>query len=662
MANQLAGEISPYLLQHQDNPVHWLPWGEAVFDLAQRQHKPVLVSIGYAACHWCHVMAHESFEDPAVAEILNKHFICIKVDREEHPHIDAIYMQALQLMQIPGGWPLNMFVTPAGKPFFGGTYFPPHAMQGRPSFTEVLHYLIDAWRDEQDKIVDYTESMQQALMRIAETAPRDLPDLSELETRAAAVLNVSDLNAGGLQGAPKFPQLPLWLTILSIARHHDDSSLRDMVNLTATALCQGGIYDHLGGGLARYATDADWLIPHFEKMLYDNALFIELLSCLYVQDFQTLYRERVTETINWLQRDMLTTSGGLASSLDADSEGEEGKYYIWSAAEIKQILGSDAELFMRAYEVSETGNWEGRNILHRRHAAILTAMEEQRLSTLCAKLLVVRQRRMPPGRDDKTLTDWNGLAIAALTRAAMVFERSDWLQMAISIYESVLRHLADGGHLLHAYRAGQARQHGLLEDYAAMILAALTLYQASGMLSYLQQAETWAATVELEFSDQKGGYFTAHIAATDLIVRLKAAQDQAMPAGNGLMAFNLAQLYYLSGKAVYRERTERVLKTFAEDLSASPMFYGYLLRAMILLARAKVVVICGGSHAMVTVAWQAKQPDSLVIPCRDTAELSVGHPAYGKVMQNQQSTAYICEQQTCGYPIIEIEQLKKALS
>ncbi|MDF2530382.1 MAG: thioredoxin protein, partial [Gammaproteobacteria bacterium] len=526
MANELDQEISPYLLQHKDNPVHWKAWGDPAFRLAKAENKPILISIGYAACHWCHVMAHESFEDPDIADFLNTHFICIKVDREERPDVDALYMQAVQMMQVPGGWPLNVFVTPEGRPFFGGTYFPPEPMYGRASFKQILHSVNKAWQTDQDKIHEHSEALTQALQHDTHySKDSNLPALTSLYQVCEHMLSYIDKAEGGLQGAPKFPQLPMWLNLTDVAISQNNLDLLTAVKQTANALCQGGIYDHLDGGLMRYSTDSHWLVPHFEKMLYDNAQFLQLLAKLYSLDKNPLYKERAIETVNWLKQSMMTDCGAFACAIDADSEGVEGKYYVWSAEEINSILGRDTPLFNRVYGVSESGNWESYNILHRNHMAQISEPEAIKLAELRKKLLAERAKRIAPHRDDKVLADWNGLMISGLTYAAMAFERPDWLALAQSCYQAIIKHLADGVELYHMYRAGQKKHIGMLDDYANMVQAALLLYQATGNDDYLAQAKDWVQTVESHFRDPAGGYFSTSSKSQDLIAKVKLGQD-----------------------------------------------------------------------------------------------------------------------------------------
>src|SRR5262245_55093901 len=468
--NRLADETSPYLLQHAGNPVHWWAWGEEAIAEATRTNRPILLSVGYAACHWCHVMAHESFESPEVAAVMNELFVNIKVDREERPDVDAIYMQALQVLGEPGGWPLTMFCTPAGEPFWGGTYFPYPARYGRPSFVDVLRGVAQAWRDKPQDIETNRKGLLQALQQKARNkaveASGDGPLLPMrlLDQIAVRLAQECDPVWGGLGQAPKFPSPYLFENIWRARlRDRANARLSDAVTVTLDRMAQGGIYDHVGGGFARYATDAEWLIPHFEKMLYDNAQLVDLLILVWQETKSPLYAQRIAETCDWALREMRAEGGGFAASYDADSEGVEGKFYVWDEAEIDAVLGpADAPFFKQVYDVTPQGNWEHHTILHRnRSPALLSEAEEQRLAGLRAKLKMVRDKRVWPGWDDKVLADWNGLMIAALANAAAVFERDDWFNAATRAYRFVMDEMRDAeGRLFHSHRAGKRLHSG----------------------------------------------------------------------------------------------------------------------------------------------------------------------------------------------------------
>ena len=543
--NRLAEETSPYLLQHKDNPVHWWPWGSATLAAAKQADKPILLSVGYAACHWCHVMAHECFEDADVAEVMNALFVNIKVDREERPDIDAIYMSALHHMGEQGGWPLTMFLTPDGKPFWGGTYFPKTAKLGKPGFIDVMREIERIYREEPDKIAHNTKALTEELSSRAGPGGETAITESLLMDLAQKFTEVIDRKHGGIRTVPKFPQATFFSFLWRAGLRYDLSGCREAVTLTLEKICQGGIYDHLGGGIARYSTDERWLVPHFEKMLYDNALLIELMTEVWKEERAPLFKTRIAETVEWILREMVVEGGGFAASQDADSEGVEGKFYVWTPHEIADVLGSeDAELFCKVYDVTPQGNWEDTNILNRlmdyiRH----DTQEETRLREMRDKLFAVREQRIKPGWDDKVLADWNGLTIAALCKAADVFDKPHWHDAAILAFDYVVDCMTDGDRLVHAHRAGQSRGPATASDYANMIKAALTLHGATNARRFLDHAIAWTHTLDTHYWDGsetgQGGYFFTADDTDDVIIRMIGAADEATPNANGVMVSNL---------------------------------------------------------------------------------------------------------------------------
>ena len=509
--NHLARETSPYLLQHKDNPVHWYAWGDDALAAARTQNKPILLSIGYAACHWCHVMAHESFEDDAIAAEMNARFINIKVDREERPDIDNIYQTALQLLGEQGGWPLTMFLTPAGDPFWGGTYFPPTPRYGRPGFNQVLTSISTTYASAPDQVDGNVGAIKEALQNALAPKGGGGMALQTLDQIAATAVRMVDPYSGGTQGAPKFPQ-PMFFRFLWAAHLRSTSAIfADAVTISLDNMCQGGIYDHLGGGFARYSTDDRWLAPHFEKMLYDNALLIELMSDVWLKTKSPLYAQRTAETIDWLIREMKNGKGGadgfaFAGALDADSEGEEGKFYVWSADEIADVLGDAAAAFSQTYDVTPGGNWEGKAILNRLRTMEWDAEQEAVMAPLREKLMARRDSRIRPGRDDKVLADWNGLMIAALVRAGVVFEKPAWIVLAGDVFAWVKTHMtAEDGRLRHSFCAGQLQHPAVLDDYANMARAALCLYEATGDHTYIDTARLWVTCADTHYFDDEGG-------------------------------------------------------------------------------------------------------------------------------------------------------------
>jgi uncharacterized protein YyaL (SSP411 family) len=668
--NRLKYETSPYLLQHQDNPVHWWAWGPEALAEAKRTNKPILLSIGYAACHWCHVMAHESFEDPATAEVMNSLYVNIKVDREERPDIDAIYMGALHRLGEPGGWPLTMFLDSDAKPFWGGTYFPKEPRFGRPAFVTVLLRIAEAYQNQPENVRKNTTAILASLQHTdsGDASTATLPRIDDLVARIARAV---DREHGGLSGAPKFPQWSVFWLLWRGGIRFNDMTARNAVITTLEHISQGGIYDHLGGGFARYSVDEKWLVPHFEKMLYDNALLIDLLTEVWRETHAPLFAERIAETIAWIEREMIGEKGGFAASLDADSEGEEGKYYVWSAAEIEDVLGKEeSSVFSRIYGVTPEGNFEGHNILNRLDALkFLSGPEEARLASMRAKLLSHRAKRSRPGWDDKILADWNGLMIAALARAAMVFDRSDWLERAARAFDCITSNLDAGNNrLFHAFRMGQAKAPATASDYANMTWAALRLFAATGSDRYLNQATRWAAVLDQHYwDDTGGGYFTTADDTTDVVVRLKSATDDALPNANAMALANLFWLAAITGDRRYDSRARELMAAFAPAVARSPISHCGLLAAEIDRDRLlQVAVTTAGETSLRDALMQLSIPGALEFIGDATNGFGPRSPPAGKPAIHGKSTAYVCLGPVCSAPIDDpdtlVLQLERARS
>ena len=664
--NRLSETTSPYLLQHKDNPVHWWPWGAEALAEAKATDKPILLSIGYAACHWCHVMAHESFENEEIAAVMNDLFINIKVDREERPDIDAIYMTALHMQGEQGGWPLTMFLDTDARPFFGGTYFPPAPRFGRPGFVDVLHNLARIYQEEPDRVAHNAEVLTEALgKRNAGSSGIVVSDrlLSELTQRMVGVI---DPQHGGIQGAPKFPQWSFFWMLWRGAIRFDNKQAANAVEKTLTHICQGGIFDHLAGGFARYSVDERWLAPHFEKMLYDNALLLDLMTEVWRETHNPLFKIRIAETVDWLEREMVTEGGAFAASLDADSEGEEGKFYVWSKQQVTELLGrEDAEFFSRIYDVTEEGNWEGHNILNRlRSLSLLSRDEEARLADLRAKLLIHRQERIRPGWDDKVLVDWNGLMIAALTRASKVFDRPQWLQRAQTAFAFVTDKVTVDGRLRHSHRNGKLGAAATASDYANMTWAALRLFQATSEESYLKQAEQWTDVLHSHYwLADEGRYATTADDTDDVLVRLAAGSDDALPNANAIQLSNLAQLALLTGSQTYSEQAMSILESFSPDIQHNLVAHtGLLAGAIDAMSPQQVVVTAGENQGeLVDVLFAISLPGASQ-HVLDTATADRISPALeGKSSKGEASTAYVCLGPQCSEPITNADDLRSLL-
>jgi hypothetical protein len=666
-SNRLERETSPYLLQHKDNPVHWWAWGPEALEEAKRTGKPILLSVGYAACHWCHVMAHESFEDDATARLMNDLFVNIKVDREERPDIDALYMAALHRIDSHGGWPLTMFLDSDAKPFWGGTYFPPTARYGKPSFQHVLREVARIFREERDKVDSNAAAITRSLAPDAGREGRVAIDDRVIAKVASRLADAVDPVHGGLNGAPKFPQWNVFWLLWRSAIRHGDKAARQAVITTLDHICQGGIYDHLGGGFARYSVDERWLMPHFEKMLYDNALLLDLMSEVWRETQSPLLTVRMTETVAWLEREMIAEGGGFAASLDADSEGEEGKFYVWTLTEVMDVLGpEDGRRFAAAYDITEVGNFESHNIPNRLLTMdVGTPDQEAALSRSREKLLARRAGRIRPGWDDKVLADWNGLMIAALVNAARALDRPEWFTLAGRAFDFVATRMVREGRLVHAYRAGQAKAPATASDYANMTWAALRLFQATGEARFLDQARRWTDVLDRHhwFPDG-GGYATVAEDTRDVIVRMVTAHDDATPNANAIQLTNLVHLYQLTGDSRYIERAEAIPDAFARDLSQSLFGHSGLVAATVDLTAPMQVVVVGPEPAdggLAAALNRMSLPGALVHVVADPAAIPPTPALAGKGMVEGKQTAYVCAGASCSAPVLTAANLREAL-
>ena len=672
--NRLGEETSPYLLDHKDNPVHWQPWDDDALGLARDQNKPILLSVGYSACHWCHVMAEESFEDAETAALMNRLFVNIKVDREERPDIDMIYQSALAELGQQRGWPLTMFLTPEAKPYGGGTYYPPTPGYGRPAFREVLQAMAEAHAKGDGKAADDAAKLVATLETKGKGGRGGQISVTQLNHVAAQLAEGVDPVYGGFGREAKFPHTMANEVIWRAYCRTGHASFKEAALLSAEQMCLGGLYDHLGGGFYRYAVDEFWLVPHFEKMLYDNALNIDLLVMLWQGTENPLFARRIESTADWLLREMRTKEGGFAASLAADSAGYgetdagEGAFYVWSETEIDALLGADSTLFKTHYDVSTEGNWDGTNVLNRSAKPEGKNPEtEARLNPLRSRLWTAREERPRPALDDKVLADWNGLAIAALARAGSVFGRGTWIDAAQEAFDFVRREMSDDRRLRHSFRAGQRGRAAILDDYANMARAALGLFEATGDWSLLAQAEDWVAVAEADYWDHdEGGFFVTSDTEGMAILRPKSAQETSTPSGNGVMVGVLARLHALTAKPAYRERAEATIAAFSPQLSAHFFALASLLNGSELLDGLVQIVIVGETGVAETerlaeAANTSSLPNRLLLRVPPGTEMGPGHPAAGKNLVKGKPAAYVCLGQTCHLPVTEPEALRAAL-
>jgi uncharacterized protein YyaL (SSP411 family) len=663
--NRLARETSPYLLQHRHNPVDWWPWGGEALDEAKRSNKPILLSIGYAACHWCHVMAHESFEDEPTAAVMNRLFVNIKVDREERPDIDQIYMAALHHLGEQGGWPLTMFLTPNGEPVWGGTYFPKTSRYGRPGFVDVLNEVARLFRDEPARIEHNRAALMTALGRKAKRGVRTDIGARELDSAATALAGAFDPVNGGLGRAPKFPQCSMLEFIWRAGLRSGDARFFELVELTLEHMCEGGIYDHLGGGFSRYAVDEKWLVPHFEKMLYDNAQLLELLALAHVRTGKDLFRERAEETVGWLSREMTTPGGAFCASLDADSEGEEGKFYVWSRDEIEAVLGTDdAHLFAQMYDATAQGNFEGHNILNRLKRLTAKpdlgadASAKAPLAMMRQKLLEARGKRIRPGLDDKLLADWNGLMIAALANAGALLRQPAWIAFASRAFAFVVGEMNLEGRLGHSWRDGKLLRPGLASDHAAMIKAALALHEATGVREFLGRALQWQITLDRHYINRDtGGYYLTADDAEDLVVRPDSLIDEATPNPNGVAAQNLVRLAILTGDDIWRERADILFDGLMPTAAEAMHLHASLLNGLDLRLRGVEIVAIGpDADRFAEAALALPFLDRVVGRAASAADLPGPHAARELALDGT-TAALVCAGQRCSLPITDPAQL-----
>jgi uncharacterized protein len=679
MPNRLAKETSPYLLQHAENPVDWYAWGEEALSRAKVEDKPILLSIGYAACHWCHVMAHESFEDEETARIMNEKFVNIKVDREERPDIDGIYMQAVQAMTGHGGWPMTMFLLPDGSPFYGGTYFPPDDRHGLPSFKRVLESVSDAYDQRRSSVAKSAEQLKQIYEsnRVAARSTGSLsPHILELAYRSLA--QRYDERNGGFGGAPKFPATMTLDFLLRYSRRTGTAHALDMATTSFRKMARGGIYDQVGGGFARYAVDDIWLVPHFEKMLYDNALLARLGAHLWQATKDEEVRRVTDETVEWVAREMTSPEGGFYSSLDADSEGHEGKFYVWSEDEIDSLLGADARVFKSYYGVTRAGNFEGSNILFvaddPRATARRTGIDGEMLSEIVRRgkriLYEARAKRVWPGRDEKILASWNGLMLRGIATAARVFGRDDFRQLAIGNADFLAREMVKGGRVMRSHKEGITRISGFLEDHAAVALGFLAVYELTFDERWVRKAREIAdATIQWFWDDKAGAFFDTASDAEQLITRPREVTDNATPSGTSLATELLLLLAELQQDADYRRRAVLTMESLAESLTTFPTAFGHLLGCVDLEVNGAIEVAVVGDVRDVAFDSLRRVVAEVYVPSLVLAGGPPGTESSVRLLNDrplieERPTAYVCRGYSCDKPVTDPnalgEQLKNA--
>ncbi len=667
MPNRLIDETSPYLLQHANNPVDWYPWGQDALDRANREDRPILLSIGYSACHWCHVMEHESFENASIAKLMNDNFVNIKVDREERPDIDQIYMNAVQMMTGSGGWPLTVFLLPNGQPFFGGTYFPPEDAYGRPGFRRVLETLAQVYHTKRDEVTGNAKALIDQLdQQVLQSAGAPV-DIAVLDAANRVLGSSFDPHLGGFGRAPKFPP---GMSIDFLLRYHyrtaDEHTLH-MATFTLEKMAYGGLYDQVGGGFHRYSTDERWLVPHFEKMLYDNALLARAYLDAYRVTGNALHRRITEETLDFVVREMRDSSGAFYSTQDADSEGVEGKFYVWNLQEFSEVVGSDAELLAKYFNVSEAGNFEDKNILNiPRPPELFSKLEsisiedlESKAQAARKKLYAVREKRVKPGRDEKVLTDWNGLMLRAFADAANYLGRDDYRAVAESNANFILTTLWDGNRLLHNFKDGRPRFNGYVDDYANLADGLFALYELTFEEKWLDHAVKIAdRMIELFWDTEGGGFYFTSTDHESLITRTKDFFDNATPSGNSVAADVLLRLAAILDRRDYREKAEQILSKLSNMMRQYPTGFGRMLAAADFhLGPSKEVAIVGEPDAFLAILRRQYLPRTVVAAgSGDRIALLRGRP-----LVDGKPTAYVCENFTCKQPVTDPAALEDGL-
>ena len=676
--NRLIDETSPYLLQHAHNPVEWYPWGEEALEKAMVEDKIILVSIGYSACHWCHVMERESFENESVANLMNANFVNIKIDREERPDLDHIYMDAVQAISGSGGWPLNVFLTPQSKPFYGGTYFPPQKAYNRSSWTDVLNSIIQAWKERKNEIEAQAENLTDHLLKansfgalvntIDHNNEQELKTIEQCDQMFANIMKTADTRWGGFGKAPKFPQT---FTIQYLLRYHyftgNEEALKQAL-LSIDKMLMGGIYDHIGGGLARYSTDEEWLAPHFEKMLYDNALLINILCDAYQLSAHKKYADAIRKTISFIQNELLSSEGGFYAALDADSEGEEGKYYVWQKNEVEVILGENAELFCAFFDITEQGNWEEKNILRNLHSiedfAITRGLDQEQfektIQQCLQKLFNQRSNRIKPSLDDKIILSWNTLMLQSIAKAAVVLQEPAYKEMAVTNFiflKNKFTHSQASLQLMHTYKNGISKYVAFLDDYAYFIAALLQLYKTSFSENYLLLAFDYCNYVIENFSDEESCFFYfTHQDQKDVIVRKKEIYDGATASGNSVMAENLLQLSIIFDNAQWRARSNQMVQTLSNSILKYPGSFGVWASLLLFqVTGINEVVVIGTNYANLSNEILLKYVPNMVMMSSENG--NEAFPLLAAKPSSKTENIFLCKNYACLAPFLSAGSL-----
>ena len=663
--NLLNKETSPYLLQHKDNPVNWYPWSEEAFKKAKSENKPVLLSVGYAACHWCHVMAHESFEDEETAKLMNREFINIKLDREERPDLDSIYQNALALLGQQGGWPLTMFLSSNKKPFWGGTYFPKEPKYGMPAFKDVLTSIAKSYASDQDAIIKNQTLIFKALSKLDTSNPIETNIEKFIVAAENNIIENCDLRHGGLNGAPKFPQLFIYDFLLNLYQQDQDEKKLNIITSTLDNICSGGIFDHVAGGISRYSVDELWLVPHFEKMLYDNAQLLLLLNKFYITTHQSAYKQKAEQIANWIISEMQDKDGGYYAALDADSEGVEGKFYIWSYVELKNILKDDLKFFCSIFNVTEEGNWEGNIVLSRYKQLHINEEEEARVQLLLDKLAQYRKKRIKPQLDDKILVDWNGLTIEAMAYTGKVLNNNKYLKSAERAFSFIFDKMFVQNKLYHSNCMGINKHLGMLDDYVHLTKAALMLYETTSKYYYLEQSILLTKCIVNYFFNKDGGFYTNSDDQKDVILKNIQYFDNVTPNSNAVLLSIFSKISLVTSDKKYVQLYEDLIGKISKKISNQYLGSTSFLKNFSLIKTAKLLIIAGKNKDQNEIIYQRIYEhylDNIMIILIDKkSELDVKFSFYKDINVEDQTLIYICKDNTCSLPFTDVNLLKKYL-